>query len=92
MPSGHDNAGVWGYPDEMHFIKTASRMGVLSAHWLAKFCKYDLKSVAEAAQAAMDVWHWPRFSLATQSAAGHLTGCERSAQYKAFKRMVCCCR
>ena len=91
MLSGQENAGVRGTSDGMHCNKTASKTGVLPVHWLARVCKYVLKSAAEAAHAAIEVWHWSIFVDATQVALGHFTGREGSPQYKLFKKLACCC-
>jgi hypothetical protein len=90
MLAGQEKTGVRGASDAMHRISTLSNFvpAVQSLVWLSK---YVLKSAAEAAQAAIEVWHWPDFSATTQAELGHFTGLVGSAHDRAFKRFACCC-
>jgi hypothetical protein len=90
MLAGQEKTGVRGASDAMHCISTLSNVlpVMQSLVWLSK---YELKSAAEAAQAAIEVWHWPDFSGTTQAELGHFTGLLGSAHDSAFKRFACCC-
>jgi hypothetical protein len=56
MFAGHAKIGVRGASDAMHCISTLSNV-VFPEQVLAWFSKYILKSAADAAQAAIEVWH-----------------------------------
>jgi hypothetical protein len=86
---GQEKTGVWGASDTVHRISTLSNFVPL-AQSLAWLSKYVLKSAIEAAQAAIEVWHWLDFCVATQAELGHFTGLVGSSHDSVFKRSARC--